>query len=197
MTTTDHILFVKEAKTCSYVLVVQTPRLCGEPGFKSRSEQRDEALIRCREVVDSLAHADPALPEADVFFKRPARTKPVLPPPPPGKDKGGDALRKALEALLGSGGGDLAAGVLVEKLSEDGELVVEFIGEDELGAELGEDVAGTLDIRDEETIAAILRAAGIEVEGAKDDAQKKAKARTKTGQDAPEPEPAPVPRDEL
>ncbi|KAH0827071.1 hypothetical protein J3R83DRAFT_4756 [Lanmaoa asiatica] len=52
MTMTDSILLVREAKTCSYVLVVQTPRLCGEPGFRSRLETRDESLVRCRQVID-------------------------------------------------------------------------------------------------------------------------------------------------
>lgn len=52
MTMTDSILFVREAKTCSYVLVVQTPRLCGEPGFKSRMQNRDESLIRCRQIIE-------------------------------------------------------------------------------------------------------------------------------------------------
>ncbi|KAF9227518.1 hypothetical protein BS17DRAFT_877747 [Gyrodon lividus] len=52
MTMTDSILLVREAKTCSYVLVVQTPRLCGQPGFESSLESRDESLIRCREIID-------------------------------------------------------------------------------------------------------------------------------------------------
>ena len=52
MTMADSILLIREAKTCSYVLVVQTPRLCGEPGFRSRLETRDESLIRCRQIID-------------------------------------------------------------------------------------------------------------------------------------------------
>ena len=35
MTMTDTILFVKETQTCHYVLHIATPRLCGEPGFRS------------------------------------------------------------------------------------------------------------------------------------------------------------------
>ncbi|EIN07463.1 hypothetical protein PUNSTDRAFT_136143 [Punctularia strigosozonata HHB-11173 SS5] len=222
MTTTDHILFVKETKTCSYVLVIQTPRLCGEPGFKSRQEQRDEALIRCREIVDTLENVDRTLPEADEFFKRPARTKPVLPPPPPPPPvtlpkaipgAGNDMLRKALEAFLGKerlkDGGELQAGVLIEKLGEDGEIVVEFIGEDELDVDLGghgEDGGfETIDVRDPDTLTALLRAAGFDVAGPRDEkekAKKKSTERTKAGEaPAPvpeaEPEPAPVPRDEL
>lgn len=51
MTMTDSILLVREAKICSYVLVVQTPRLCGEPGFRSRLETRDESVVRCRQII--------------------------------------------------------------------------------------------------------------------------------------------------
>ena len=49
----DSVLLVREAKTCSYVLVVQTPRLCGEPGFRSRRDAREESLVRCRHIIDS------------------------------------------------------------------------------------------------------------------------------------------------
>lgn len=85
MTMTDSILFVKETKTCHYVLVINTPRLCGEPGFKSRLDQREEAFIRCREVVDAdgLAAANPDIPEADHPIKMPRRT-----PLPPGSGPG-------------------------------------------------------------------------------------------------------------
>ena len=82
MTMTDSIMFVKETKTCHYVLVINTPRLCGEPGFKSRVDQRDEALIRCRQVVDAatLANADSSLPESDHPLRQ--RRTPVGAPPP-------------------------------------------------------------------------------------------------------------------
>lgn len=78
---TDNILFVKEAKTCSYVLVVHTPRLCGEPGFRSRRDSEEEALIRCREVVNTLDPAQPTdLPEDDHPLKfKPQRRKAVPP----------------------------------------------------------------------------------------------------------------------
>ena len=88
MVMTDHILFVKETKTCSYVLVIHTPRLCGEPGFKSRRDSVDEAPIRCREVVDALPPPDSTtpwskLPPGDSPMKFPKR-RPVLPSPLPG-----------------------------------------------------------------------------------------------------------------
>jgi protein OS-9 len=65
-------MFVKETKTCHYNIVINTPRLCGEPGFKSRIDQRDEALIRCRQIVDAatLANADSSLPESDHPFRQ-------------------------------------------------------------------------------------------------------------------------------
>ncbi|KDQ18104.1 hypothetical protein BOTBODRAFT_171781 [Botryobasidium botryosum FD-172 SS1] len=53
MTTTDTISLVQETSTCSYVMVIQTPRLCGEPGFKSERETHEESVIRCREVVEN------------------------------------------------------------------------------------------------------------------------------------------------
>jgi len=79
---TDSIMFVKETKTCHYILVINTPRLCGEPGFKARIDQRDAALIRCRQVVDAatLANADSSLPEADHPFSQ--RRPPVANHPP-------------------------------------------------------------------------------------------------------------------
>src|SRR5258708_36019860 len=100
MTITDSVMFVKETKTCNYILVINTPRLCGEPGFKSRIDQRDAALIRCRQVVDAatLANADSSLQEADHPFRQ--RRPPVANHPP----------LDAAEALSGTGvetdGGD-------------------------------------------------------------------------------------------
>jgi protein OS-9 len=112
MTMTDSIMFVKETKTCHYILVINTPRLCGEPGFKSRIDQRDGALIRCRQVVDAatLANADNSLPEADHPFSQ--RRPPVANHPP----------LDAAEALSGAGvetdGGD-ASHTAIEPDSKD------------------------------------------------------------------------------
>ena len=128
MEMSDHILFVKETKTCSYVLVLHTPRLCGEPGFKSRRDAAGEAEIRCRQVVDTQPQGDQLnLPTADHPVKFPLR-KTVLPAPQPGKgDKKNDSkeklfgniLRKTLEALVSSDG---ASGVTV---GEDGDYIIE------------------------------------------------------------------------
>jgi len=113
MTMTDSIMFVKETRTCHYILVINTPRLCSEPGFKSRIDQRDEALIRCRQVVDAttLANADTSLPEADHPFRQrraPAANSPPLDAAeaPPGAATGtdaGDASQKSPEPAPAKG----------------------------------------------------------------------------------------------
>jgi protein OS-9 len=54
MTVTDTILFIKETATCHYVLVIQTPRLCGDPAFRSRRDSQEQSTIRCREIVQSV-----------------------------------------------------------------------------------------------------------------------------------------------
>ncbi|KAF7793186.1 hypothetical protein EIP86_004295 [Pleurotus ostreatoroseus] len=141
MTMTDTILFVKETQTCHYVLHIATPRLCGEPGFRSRADTREEAFIRCREVLgpDDYALADHALPAADQPFRLPRRApKPVIAPPPAddaaaftasdGKPDtlSGEFLRAAVEKLIDSGAFK-AAEVLVEEGAADGEFVIEFI----------------------------------------------------------------------
>lgn len=53
MTVTDTILFIKETTTCHYVLVIQTPRLCGDPAFRSRRDFQEQSTIRCREIIQS------------------------------------------------------------------------------------------------------------------------------------------------
>ncbi|KAG8936571.1 Protein OS-9 [Tulasnella sp. 418] len=51
MTTTDAIQFIKETSLCKYLLVIHSPRLCGEPGFKSSREFQVAAPIQCREIL--------------------------------------------------------------------------------------------------------------------------------------------------
>jgi hypothetical protein len=53
MTVTDTILFIKETSTCHYILVIQTPRLCGDPAFRSRRDSQEQSTIRCREIIQS------------------------------------------------------------------------------------------------------------------------------------------------
>lgn len=177
MAMTDTILFVKEAKTCSYVLVVHTPRLCGEPGFKSRRDAGEEAQIRCREVVTTLDSSIPNIPEADHPVKMAPRRKTVPPPPPPPvaaakKGKAGataddtkkiynDLLLKALEAIMGNKELNLKEGkVLLEELSDDGDVVVEYT-EDIPIDDQGAGVEGA------DKIVEALRAAGFDVKAQK------------------------------
>jgi len=154
MATTDTILFVKETKTCAYVLVIHTPRLCGEPGFISRKDV-GEAYIRCREVVDKLNPDAASLSEADYPIQLPHIRKSVSPPPtvrPPPQtpqpkegstvsgnkgqqQKQGDFLRKALEAIMGNKELNLPEGqVIVDTMADDG-VVIEFFDEIPLGDE--------------------------------------------------------------
>jgi protein OS-9 len=177
MTVTDTILFVKEAKTCSYVLVIHTPRLCAVPGFKSRLDSHEEALIRCREIVDDEAsvHANQeSLPESDYPVKVPRR-KPVLsapavakgddnvvPAPKTGeKEAYKDMVRRALEAIVGNNNDADFSRVIVEPIGENGELMIEFI--DELPANEGEPEgrAGATHAG----LAEALRAAGFDIKG--------------------------------
>jgi protein OS-9 len=53
MTVTDTILFIKETSTCHYILVIQTPRLCGDPAFRTRRDSQEQSTIRCREIIRS------------------------------------------------------------------------------------------------------------------------------------------------
>ncbi|KAG5646672.1 hypothetical protein DXG03_002662 [Asterophora parasitica] len=145
---TDTILFVKEAKTCSYVLVINTPRLCGEPGFKSHRDTGEEHQIRCREIVDtqppagtSDAHAN--LPDTDIPLKFPRR-KSNLPPPavkqPKVKVDGveikdlaySEVLRKTLEAIMTGSGKDAKNVELQEVIGDDDNVVFELVEEFEL-----------------------------------------------------------------
>ncbi|KAK0503162.1 hypothetical protein EDD18DRAFT_621385 [Armillaria luteobubalina] len=162
MTMSDTILFVKESKTCSYVLVINTPRLCGEPGFKSRRDVTEQGIIRCREIVREMPKPLPAIDAALDFPHKLMRVKAELPPAPVKKAKGGgesydELLRKAVDVLLGSGGklGELESGKVV--VSDDGEVVVEIIEDlDDLDGVQGD---GALADR----LIDALRAAGIEV----------------------------------
>jgi protein OS-9 len=168
MTMTDNILFVKEAKTCSYVLVIHTPRLCSEPGFKSRLEFREEALIRCRQIVHSTAnqHSDIAqLPESDHPYKLPRlKQKPILSSPEIKEEGNGDRagrydelIRKALEALVGSNSKGIKQDrIIVEQLDDNGEVFIEFMDE----AEAFGDGDGGID---NSAIAEALRAAGFDI----------------------------------
>lgn len=154
MTMTDTILFVKEAKTCSYVVVIHTPRLCGEPGFKSRRDTGEEAQIRCREIVDTKPEIPTNLPASDHPIK-PPRRKPIPPPPAERKaenDKAyDDMLRQALGILKGT---KEVKGPTTLKTEAGDEMVIEVLGEDFM-------TEGQADAVDKLTEA--LRAAGYDI----------------------------------
>jgi protein OS-9 len=48
---TDRIGYIKEVTTCSYMMVVYTPRLCNDVAFMPPKENKANSII-CREVVD-------------------------------------------------------------------------------------------------------------------------------------------------
>jgi len=155
---TDHILFVKETKICSYVLVIHTPRLCGEPGFKSRGDAEEQARIRCREIVDKKPEDQAQLPPAEHPINHPMR-KTVLPAPKlrekptdASESRPGsfidDVLRKTLRALVGGQKGER------NEQGED-EVVIEFLDAD------GENPIQL----DNEQIVEALRTAGYDVQG--------------------------------
>jgi len=58
MTVTDTIVFVKETRTCEYTLVIHTPRLCSEPGFRRVLDDLPAQPIRCREVLPAGAQPE-------------------------------------------------------------------------------------------------------------------------------------------
>ncbi|CCM02349.1 uncharacterized protein FIBRA_04444 [Fibroporia radiculosa] len=207
MTMTDTILFVKETQTCHYVLHIATPRLCGEPGFKSRLDAREEAYIRCREILsaDDYERADRTLPPADQPLRKPKRAKPIIAPPPAETSTDGDVsaplknhgnlIRKALERLLARD--DLQAGtgpeIFVEQLADGEELVIQFIDAD---VEVGDDDGDTIALSGQ-SIADILRAAGYDIQGEKDKSRPKRTSDAKQGADEEGEEPRRQRRDEL
>lgn len=168
MTMTDTILFVKETQTCHYVLHIATPRLCGEPGFRSRRDVREEAYIRCREILapEQFERADRTLPTADHPFAAPPRVpKPVIAAPPAdaaagaqdkekdeAKAKHNEVIRRALEKLVA--GGDLKAGEVTIIEDGDDDVIIEFID-----YEPGENGDSTT----LQTLNEMLRAHGVEV----------------------------------
>ncbi|KZV71874.1 hypothetical protein PENSPDRAFT_605223 [Peniophora sp. CONT] len=188
MTMTDTILFVKETKTCSYVLVINTPRLCGEPGFKSRLDLREETPIRCRHVVDEagMKSADPNMPISDSPYAIPRPRAPIIEPPPilktdPDVESATAALTKAVQLALDrmvhkagfDSANELPGTVLIEDAG-DGEMLIEFLSAAELNQPLELDLDieydgverdnGEAVLPDSERLAAALRAAGFNVQ---------------------------------
>jgi hypothetical protein len=151
----ETIHFVKETRTCSYVLVVHTPRLCSLPGFQAPADADKQAEIRCRQIVDALP------PSGDLNLlagdgPHPAmlpKKQPVLPPPPvpPAAGDKASSMKKLIERIMGVQGGDRVAKGLEDAAvvgrDDDGTLVIEL--DDELLAELGIDVDAAYGYGDE------------------------------------------------
>ncbi|KAG6818188.1 hypothetical protein H0H87_000093 [Tephrocybe sp. NHM501043] len=187
MTMTDTVLFVKEAKTCSYVLVINTPRLCGEPGFKSHRDTSEEHQIRCREIVDQLPQSSATDASADVpdldYPIKLSRRKPDLPAAPTketpkvkidGVEVGDKAyqeiLRQTLAALTNAKDGKVA---LQEVTADEDGVIFELIEE----IDMSEDQVAAM-----EQLEETLRAAGYDIKG-KATAVKKGE---KTGEKKPQ-----------
>lgn len=60
--THDHIAVVKEITICSYLMVVQTPRLCKDPAFQ-RKPVTDSLEIKCRRISE---HAGEELTDEEI-----------------------------------------------------------------------------------------------------------------------------------
>jgi len=190
MTTTDSIILVREAKTCSYVLIIHTPRLCGEPGFKSRLDSPEESSIRCREIVESIEQSADESPLTDtdrplkkMSPRQPLLTVPSRPPADPSAGDGSsgkanqatsDRLRKVLEAVLSNKD---SGNFIIEQINIGGdgeEMLFEF--------ELDDVAVADEHPKDAGTHPSLLEALGAEVKGEKTDEKKKNEGK-KTDQD--------------
>jgi hypothetical protein len=152
----DTILFVKETRTCSYVLVVHTPRLCSLPGFRAPPDTDRQAEIRCRQVVHALPPSgDLNLLAGDAPY--PAmlpKKQPVLQPPPPKPvvDGKADSMKKLLDRIMSVQGGAHTAKTLQDAAvvthDDDGTLIIEL--DEDLLADLGIDVDSAYGYGDED-----------------------------------------------
>ncbi|KAJ8454190.1 hypothetical protein ONZ45_g19399 [Pleurotus djamor] len=177
MTMTDTILFVKETKTCSYVLVINTPRLCGEPGFRSPRDSRSEAVIRCRSIVENdrdVPVLENRYTESEFPFKIPRKSKSIPAPPETQKpsDKpeknpprmSGERVDEMVRKALQSFAENKAAGVdgntpepqVVVKHTDGDHYVVEFL--DEISLDDLQEAESHID-----RLTDILRAAGFDI----------------------------------
>ncbi|KAJ8078655.1 Protein OS-9 [Marasmius tenuissimus] len=176
MVVTDSILFVKESKTCSYILVVNTPRLCGEPGFRSHDDVDEQAQIRCREIINSPNQQKDvyAVSEAD-HPQKITQPKPVLPSKSAERaaaaGMGGisnaqnELIKRALKAIKGNPVEGVTDNMIIGDLAEDGTFTIEMLDDDEVGE--GEVADREAIERDMQKIAGVLRKAGLDVKGAK------------------------------
>ncbi|KAL0071506.1 Protein OS-9 [Marasmius tenuissimus] len=167
---------VQESKTCSYILVVNTPRLCGEPGFRSHDDVDEQAQIRCREIINSPNQQKDvyAVSEAD-HPQKITQPKPVLPSKSAERaaaaGMGGisnaqnELIKRALKAIKGNPVEGVTDNMIIGDLAEDGTFTIEMLDDDEVGE--GEVADREAIERDMQKIAGVLRKAGLDVKGAK------------------------------
>ncbi|CAE6334971.1 unnamed protein product [Rhizoctonia solani] len=188
MSSVDQIMFVKEVSVCNYLIVIHTPRICSEPGFKSQRDSVKAAPIRCRQVVpESTVEFDRTLLESPVPRSVPP-VLPILPPAPPiqKETQGNSGDKKA-----GPGGGKksstlgedekqaefvkVALGALFNAHTQDRALAGKKVRVDVDGdvheldfTEVGLDSVATGDVPDmntlQERLAKALRAAGYDLQ---------------------------------
>ena len=132
MTMTDTILLVKESKTCRYEMVIHTPRLCGEPGFKNRLQQREEAHIRCREILDAdgLTKIDKSLPETTFPLRLRSRPRhPILSPASVSTTEGGPSgsSETSDSSEAGSTAGEGSTGESTKKKNSKGDAQIDLV----------------------------------------------------------------------
>ncbi|ELU43866.1 hypothetical protein AG1IA_02104 [Rhizoctonia solani AG-1 IA] len=171
-----------------YLIVIHTPRICSEPGFKSQRDSVKAAPIRCRQVVpESTVEFDRTLLESPVPRSVPP-VLPILPPAPPiqKETQGNSGDKKA-----GPGGGKksstlgedekqaefvkVALGALFNAHTQDRALAGKKVRVDVDGdvheldfTEVGLDSVATGDVPDmntlQERLAKALRAAGYDLQ---------------------------------
>ena len=103
-------------------MVINTPRLCGEPGFSAHFDQRKEAHIRCREVISSqgsdgdevetgsiveMSETD-RLEESLRPTEKPPRD-PILPPP---LSFQAPSVQSDVDASIAGGGESMGANII-------------------------------------------------------------------------------------
>lgn len=146
-------MFVKETSTCKYSLVIHTPRLCGEPGFKSRAEHTEAAPIRCRQIMD-----DPP-PSGEGSLRESAHpggqrrhqsiagtTKPGSGPKPKEKEKKDDPIANKVSLLtklldtLKRGASDMDLSLVSVEEGDNGEQYWVLEGDEDILTQLAGEV---------------------------------------------------------
>ncbi|CAE6425996.1 unnamed protein product [Rhizoctonia solani] len=183
MSSVDQIMFVKEVSVCNYLIVIHTPRICSEPGFKSQRDSVKAAPIRCRHIVpEETVEFDRTQLESPVPRSVPPAL-PILPPAPPvQRDNQGSGDKKAeKKSTLGENEKQnefvkVALGALFDAHTQDRALAGKKIRVDVDGdvheldfTNIGLDSIVVGDVPDmdalQERLAKVLRSAGYDVQG--------------------------------